>query len=60
MDGRQTASSVNTEKTQEIQGKIKEVSSVMEQNIQGAMQRGEDLNDLQSKTGKSHPSFLFW
>jgi len=50
-----TASSIDTQKTKEIMGKVDRTKSIMEENIDAATQRGENLTELQQKTGTVHP-----
>lgn len=45
-----STSTVDTEKTKEIMGKVDKATKTMEQNIQAATQRGESLNELQDRT----------
>lgn len=45
-----TATSVDTQKTKDIQAKVDNATQTMEKNIQAATQRGESLTDLQDKT----------
>ena len=41
------------EKTEAVDAKVDEVKAVMDQNIQSIMERGEKLEDLEHKTGKT-------
>lgn len=45
-----TGTSINTEKTREIQEKVTKATKTMEENVQLASQRGESLNELQDKS----------
>jgi hypothetical protein len=40
-------------KTEKVQTQVDEVTAVMDKNIQTMMERGERLDDLEKKTGKT-------
>ena len=48
------ASQGNNSKTAQVQSQVDEVVGIMQENIHKVVQRGEQLESLQNKTGKSH------
>lgn len=46
-----STSGVDSEKAKHIQGKIDDVTKVMDQNVRDALARGERFQDLEAKTG---------
>lgn len=40
-------------KTAAVEAEVEEVKTIVDQNLQNLMERGENLNTLEKKTGKS-------